>query len=50
LATAIATNQTILCSQLVTVACGGSSKDADLDGQLIKAAKREEVAARPAKG
>lgn len=36
-------------SQLLTVAYGGSAKDAGLDGQLIRAPKLEEIAARPAK-
>ena len=37
-------------SQLTTIACGGSAKDAGLDGPLIKAPKLEEIAACPAKG
>ena len=37
-------------SQLMTIACGGSAKDAGLDGPLIKAPKLEEIAACPAKG
>ena len=33
-------------SQLLTVAYGGSIKDAGLDGQLIRAVKLEEIAAK----
>ncbi len=33
-------------SQLLTVAYGGSAKDAGLDGQLIRAVKLEEIAAK----
>ena len=36
-------------SQLMTVAYGGSAKEAALDGQIIRAAKLEEIAAKPAK-
>jgi len=36
-------------SQLLTVAWGGSAKDAGLDGQLIRATKLEEIAAKSAK-
>lgn len=36
-------------SQLMTIAYGGSAKDAGLDGQLIRAPKLEEIAAKPAK-
>ncbi len=36
-------------SQLLTVAYGGSAKDAGLDGQLIRATRLEEIAAAPAK-
>ncbi len=36
-------------SQLMTVAYGGSAKDAALDGQIIRATKLEEIAAKPAK-
>jgi len=35
-------------SQLMTVAYGGSARDAGLDGQLIRAPKLEEIAAAPA--
>jgi heterodisulfide reductase subunit B len=34
-------------SQLITVACGGSAKEAGLDGQLIEPAKLQEIAAKP---
>jgi heterodisulfide reductase subunit B len=33
-------------SQLLTVAYGGSIKDAGLDGQVIRAVKLEEIAAK----
>ena len=33
-------------SQLMTVAYGGSAKDAGLDGQIIRATKLEEIAAK----
>ena len=36
-------------SQLLTIAYGGSAKDAGLDGQLIRAPKLEEIAAKRAK-
>ena len=36
-------------SQLMTVAYGGSAKDAGLDGQVIRATKLEEIAAKPVK-
>ncbi|MHB1950021.1 MAG: CoB--CoM heterodisulfide reductase iron-sulfur subunit B family protein [Acidiferrobacteraceae bacterium] len=36
-------------SQLLTVAYGGSAKEAGLDGQVIRAPKLEEIAARPVK-
>ncbi|MCX7891160.1 MAG: CoB--CoM heterodisulfide reductase iron-sulfur subunit B family protein [Burkholderiales bacterium] len=36
-------------SQLMTVAYGGSAKEAALDGQIIRATKLEEIAAKPAK-
>ncbi|MHB1586190.1 MAG: CoB--CoM heterodisulfide reductase iron-sulfur subunit B family protein [Acidiferrobacteraceae bacterium] len=36
-------------SQLMTVAYGGSAKDAGLDGQVIRAPRLEEIAARPVK-
>ncbi|HMA31451.1 MAG TPA: CoB--CoM heterodisulfide reductase iron-sulfur subunit B family protein [Casimicrobiaceae bacterium] len=36
-------------SQLLTIAYGGSAKDAGLDGQLIRATKLEEIAAKPVK-
>lgn len=36
-------------SQLMTVAYGGSAKDAGLDGQIIRATKLEEIAAKPVK-
>ncbi|MHB8416091.1 MAG: CoB--CoM heterodisulfide reductase iron-sulfur subunit B family protein [Acidiferrobacteraceae bacterium] len=36
-------------SQLMTVAYGGSAKDAGLDGQVIRATKLEEIAAKPIK-
>jgi len=54
MATVIATNQTILVVgggiSGMTAAYGGSTKDAGLDGQLIKATKLEEIAGKPAKG
>ena len=36
-------------SQLMTIAYGGSAKDAALDGQIIRATKLEEIAAKPVK-
>jgi len=36
-------------SQLMTVAYGGTAKEAALDGQIIRATKLEEIAAKPAK-
>ena len=36
-------------SQLLTIACCGNAKDAGLRGQLIRATRREEIAAKPAK-
>ena len=36
-------------SQLMTVAYGGTAKEAALDGNIIKATKLEEIAAKPAK-
>ena len=36
-------------SQLLTIAYGGNAKDAGLDGQLIRATRLEEIAAKPAK-
>jgi heterodisulfide reductase subunit B2 len=33
----------------MTVAYGGTAKDAALDGQIIRATKLEEIAAKPAK-
>jgi heterodisulfide reductase subunit B len=36
-------------SQLMTVAYGGTAKDAALDGQIIRATQLEEIAAKPAK-
>jgi heterodisulfide reductase subunit B len=33
-------------SQLMTVAYGGTAKDAALDGQIIRATKLEEIASR----
>jgi hypothetical protein len=33
----------------MTVVHGGSAKEAGLDGNIVRAAKLEEVAARPAK-
>lgn len=36
-------------SQLMTVAYGGSAKDAGLDGQVIRATRLEEIAAKPVK-
>lgn len=36
-------------SQLMTVAYGGSAKDAGLDGQVIRAPRLEEIAAKPVK-
>jgi len=36
-------------SQLMSVAYGGSAKDAALDGQIIRATKLEEIAAKPVK-
>jgi heterodisulfide reductase subunit B len=33
-------------SQLMTVAYGGTAKEAGLDGQLIRATKLEEIAAK----
>jgi heterodisulfide reductase subunit B len=36
-------------SQLMAVAYGGSAKDAGLDGQVIRASRLEEIAAKPAK-
>ncbi len=36
-------------SQLMTIAYGGSAKDAAPNGQMIRATKLEEIAARPAR-
>jgi len=36
-------------SQLMTVAYGGTAKEAALDGQIIRATRLEEIAAKPAK-
>lgn len=36
-------------SQLMTVAYGGSAKEAGLDGQVIRATKLEEIAKKTAK-
>ncbi|MDO9466553.1 MAG: heterodisulfide reductase, partial [Thiobacillus sp.] len=36
-------------SQLMVVAYGGSAKDAALNGQVIKARRLEEIAAKPVK-
>jgi heterodisulfide reductase subunit B len=36
-------------SQLMTVAYGGSAKEAGLDGQVIRAKQLEDIAAKPVK-
>lgn len=36
----------VYCSTLMTVTCGGSGKDAGLDGQIIKAKQLEAIVSK----